>query len=81
MASAARPVTVTVADASVADIDAVAERLRAAGMTIDQVLATVGIITGSVPAEQLAALETIEGVAAVEAPTPIQLPPPDADVQ
>ena len=74
-------VTVTVADDHVARTGAVADRLRAAGMTVDQVLVAVGIITGSVPAARRPEIEALPGVAAVEEETTFRLPPPDADVQ
>jgi cation transporter-like permease len=72
-------ITVTVA----ADVDAelVAEQLRAAGMTVDQVLRAVGVITGTVAAEQRAALADVPGVLAVEPEQAFGLPPPDAEIQ
>ena len=76
-----RDVTVTVADSHLADVDAVARGLELAGMQVEQVLSALGIITGSVDDAQIAALEAVEGVAAVERQTGFQLPPPDADVQ
>jgi hypothetical protein len=62
-------ITVTVHDDQVGDLEAVAERLRGAGMTIDQVFAPLGIITGTVDQEHRSALEKVPGVAAVEAET------------
>jgi precorrin-6B methylase 2 len=76
-----RDVTVTVADSHRTDPDAVARRLELAGMQVEQILTVVGIITGSVAEEQIAALEAVEGVAAIERQTGFQLPPPDAEVQ
>jgi len=72
-------VTVTLSDGP--DAAAVAERLRAAGMTVDQVLGAVGIITGSVAAGRRASLEQLPGVAAVEAEHSFQIAPPDAEIQ
>lgn len=76
-----RLVTVTVDDAHTGEIEAVAERLRGAGMHVDAVLAAIGVITGSVDASPLASIERVEGVAAVQEQTRFQLAPPDADVQ
>ena len=76
-----REVTVTVADSHAGDIEDVAERLREAGMQVDQVLATLGVITGSIEAPRIAVLEQLDGVAAVEEQTGFQIAPPDADVQ
>jgi hypothetical protein len=74
-------VTVTVHDDQLPRIDELADRLRAAGMRIDQVLHPVGVITGSVPSAQRAMIQAMPGVAAVEAETTFQLPPPDAEIQ
>lgn len=76
-----RDVTVTVADSHAGDVDEVAERLRDAGMQVDQVLATLGVITGSVDSAQISVLEALPGVAAIEPQTGFQIAPPDADVQ
>lgn len=60
-------VTISVDDAHVARIQEVAERLRAAGMDVQQVLAPLGVITGSIGTGDLrAALGALDGVAAVE---------------
>ncbi len=74
-------VTVTIADDQGTDIDSTVERLRQAGMTIDQVLGAVGIVTGTVPASERSKIASVPGVAAVEDETSYQLPPPDSDVQ
>ncbi|MDQ3763106.1 MAG: hypothetical protein M3460_16110 [Actinomycetota bacterium] len=82
-----RRITVTVHDDRLPHIDELADRLRAAGMQVDQVLQPVGVITGSVPGprrdiiETLAVIETLPGVVAVEDETAFQIPPPDAEVQ
>lgn len=72
-------ITVTVS----ADVDAevVAEQLRAAGMTVEQVLRVVGVITGTVAAEQRGVLADVPGVLAVEAQQTFRLPPPDSEIQ
>ncbi len=74
-------ITVTIDDDHLARADQVADQLRAAGMTVEQVLGTVGIITGSVDPSQRASLEAVPGVAAVEDEMTFQIPPPDADIQ
>lgn len=74
-------ITVTVGDDHVADVNGVAERLKGAGMNVDQVLDAMGIITGSVPAGRRAAIERLPGVAAVEAEHTFQIAPPDAEIQ
>ncbi len=74
-------ITVTIDDDHVSRANEVADQLRAAGMTVEQVLGTVGIITGSVESAQRASLEAVPGVAAVEEETTFQIAPPDAEIQ
>lgn len=74
-------VAVTVADSHAGDVGEVAGRLRDAGMDVTQVLAAVGVITGSVDASQLGTIAALPGVAAVEPQASFQVAPPDADVQ
>ena len=77
-----RPVTVTVADSHLAQIDDLAQALRDVGLEVDGVLGAIGVITGSLPAEQpLESIESLPGVAAVEEQKTFRLAPPDADVQ
>jgi precorrin-6B methylase 2 len=61
------------------DIEAVAERLRAAGMQVGQVLAEIGIITGSVDAERRSALAAVAGVVAVEIEREVRIAPAQAE--
>lgn len=63
------------------DAAPVAERLRAAGMTVERVLGAGGIVTGSIDAERRAALAAVPGVVAVELDRPVGLAPPDAEIQ
>lgn len=81
MTGEAEPITVSVDDEHLAEIDAVAARLQEAGMQVEQVLPGIGVITGTVPGAQRTALATVAGVAGVEPQRTYRLPPPDADVQ
>jgi hypothetical protein len=74
-------ITVTVTDDQLTNIDELVDRLRAAGMQVDQVLPTVGVITGSVTKSQRTSIERVAGVAAVEDETTFQIAPPDAEIQ
>ena len=74
-------VSVTVDDEHLDVLDVVAQALRARGMAVDQVFDGLGIITGSVPAADRAALTGVDGVASVDEQLSHQLPPPDAPVQ
>ena len=64
-----------------ADVEGVADRLRAAGMSVDRTLESGGIVIGSAPESRIADLEGVEGVAAVEQARGYQLPPPDSPIQ
>jgi hypothetical protein len=74
-------VSVTVGDDLKDSLDGVVESLRARGMQVGQVLASLGIITGEAPADALGALRGVEGVRSVDEEMTYQVAPPDADVQ
>ena len=74
-------VSVTVGDEHRESMDGVVENLRASGMEVEQVLGSLGIVTGSAPDDSLEALRGVEGVASVDAQLGYQLPPPDAPIQ
>ena len=74
-------VIVTVDDAHLARMGAVAQTLREHGLQVDQVLDEVGVISGQLPAGRPLATLQVDGLAAVEEARRIQLPPPDAPVQ
>lgn len=77
----AAEVTISVDDDHVGTLDAVAERLRAVGLSVDELLAEIGIITGRIAESRAGDLETVEGVAHVERSRSYQLPPPESDIQ
>jgi hypothetical protein len=66
-------IIVTVAPGDLSRIDRVAQDLRAAGVTVDQVLSATGIITGSVDASRLPAVGQVRGVASVGPDTDLGL--------
>lgn len=68
-------IVVTVDPAALADIDQLAGRLAGSGMSVDQILSTTGIITGSADPTALAALGGVTGVAAVEPDADFHIPP------
>ena len=74
-------VLVTAADTGPGAVDELAERLAQAGMEVGQVLATIGVVSGSIDDSLLEAIRALPGVQAVEQQRAVQLPPPDADVQ
>jgi hypothetical protein len=73
--------SVLIADEHRTHLRDVLHRLREAGFEVDQVMDTIGTVTGSIDASKVSALSGIDGVAAVERSYDYQLPPPDADIQ
>lgn len=74
-------VIVTVAEDRMGDIETFAQELRGAGLRVNQVLAPLGMISGSIPSAQRPALEVLPGVVAIEEQAAHQIAPPDSDVQ
>lgn len=68
-------IVVTVDPAQLGRIDEVAQSLTQAGMTVDQILSTTGIITGSADHGQTSALGAMPGIASVEPDSDFQIPP------
>ena len=62
-------------------VEGVVDALRSQGLQVTQVLADLGVITGSVDDERQASLWTVPGVASVDTSIGYQLPAPDSDVQ
>jgi hypothetical protein len=61
-------------------VEVMASRLKGQGLKVESVLEAIGVITGEIDSEKLAALERIPGIS-VEPEQTVQLPPPDAPVQ
>ncbi len=74
-------VIITVDDAHLADLGAVAASLRERGLQVEQVLQEIGVITGRLSAGRPLAVLRVDGVTGVEPARRVQLPPPDAPVQ
>lgn len=74
-------ITVTLADTHADRAEETASSLRAAGMQVEQVLGTLGMVTGTVDEDQRAELEALDGVASVSTERVIQLPDPGSDIQ
>jgi hypothetical protein len=74
-------VIVSVDDLHLPDILEVAQALRKAGVKVEQIMDTVGVITGSCNPQTVSNLAQIDGVAAVEEEQGYQLPPPDSEIQ
>jgi len=78
-ANAKHAVIVTVSRArKIRDVE---HDLRTAGLEVDQVLEEIGIVTGTADLDTQAKLKKISGVADVSADYPIDIGPPDSEVQ
>jgi hypothetical protein len=78
-AVAARSVVVTVDDAHMTAIGEVAERLRALGMHVDEVLEATGLICGTTSSRP-SELRTVPGVMSVEDQPNVTIPPPESPI-
>jgi hypothetical protein len=74
-------VSVSVDHAHLPQIEQISQQLQSSGMNVEQTLASIGVINGSIPSEQLDRLYQIEGVQNVEPQQSYQLPPPNSDLQ
>lgn len=74
-------VSISVADAFLDRFADVVKRIEQAGLTVDQQLDTIGVITGSIDSDNIGKLDQVEGIAAVERSRGFQLPPPDRPIQ
>lgn len=74
-------ISVTVDDAHQDQLMEVAAALQAAGMQVEHSLETIGVITGSCEASQIASLSQVAGVASLEPAQEVQLPPTDSPLQ
>jgi hypothetical protein len=74
-------VVISVADDQVDDMSSVVSALQEAGLTVTEVLDSVGVVTGTVDGEALSSLSTVPGVVEVEQSRVFEVPPPDSAVQ
>ena len=74
-------ITVSIDDAHLDRIYEVADRLKDSGMEVEQTMQIVGVVTGSIEAEKMSSLSSIEGVQNVEIEREYQLNPPESDIQ
>ena len=74
-------VTVTLTEPYAERSAEVAEQLATAGMTVERVLPSLAMVTGTIAPERLAGLEAIGGVASVTAEQIYHLPDPDSGIQ
>ena len=63
------------------DAQRTASELRNRGLTVDNVMDEIGIISGAADDAAIASLRQAAGVLDVKESGEVQLPPPDSDVQ
>ncbi|MGH3758895.1 hypothetical protein [Actinophytocola sp.] len=81
MGTVSVPVIVSVADDQLADLPAVVDALRDAGLRLGEVLIAAGVVTGTVDSDRISSLSAVPGVVDVERERTVGLPPPDSPVQ
>ena len=74
-------ICVSIDDAHLPQIQQISEQLQSSGMSVEETLSSIGVITGSIESEQVNNLYQIEGVQNVESQQTYQIAPPDSDVQ
>ena len=74
-------VTIAIADDHLNQVAEVVNHLRAAGLAVQQVMAEIGVVTGTCESSQVAALSHVAGVDSVEGDRTIRLAPPDSPIQ
>ena len=73
--------SVSVSDSHLDRMGDVADAAKRAGMTIEQRLTDLGILTGSIDANKIAHLQHMEGISHVEEEGTVSVPPPYSSIQ
>lgn len=73
--------SVSIEDQHLDRVEEVVKRVKRAGMSVEEVMEGVGIVTGSIEPEKLDSLRGVAGVAHVEASRHFSIAPPESDVQ
>lgn len=74
-------ISISVDDTHLSQIEQVSRQLQSSGMSVEQTLSSIGVISGSISNDRLDGLKKIEGVKNIEPQENYQLAPPDSDVQ
>lgn len=74
-------VNLAVSDDYLDHFSAVVGEAQKVGLHVEQELAELGIVSGSIDIAKLGALDRVTGISAVEEERTFQLPPPDSLVQ
>jgi len=73
--------TISVADDHLKNFSEVVARCRKAGMSVENELKSIGMISGSIDEAALEKLSHVKGVSLVQQEGSFQIAPPDSDVQ
>lgn len=79
--TASETVIVTIRSDQLAQIEDVTEKLQAAGLVIDNVLKTLGQVTGHAKPEAVQVLRNVEQVESVTPQRMMGIAPPDSEIQ
>jgi len=74
-------VVVSVEDVSEERRAALLGGLRAAGLDVDEFMDELGVVSGSIDKNSVAALRGVTGVLGVELDRTVRIPPPSSDTQ
>jgi hypothetical protein len=74
-------VTVAIADSYLSKFGDVLKRTKRAGLDIEQALKDIGVLTGKIDFDKVAALRKVKGIASVETSRSVHIAPPDSPVQ
>jgi hypothetical protein len=74
-------VNISVADDYIDRFSEVVKACKKTGLKVEQQMEQIGVVSGAIDSAKVAALSKVKGVAHVERPRQIQLPPPESDVQ
>ena len=74
-------ISVCLDDAHLHNIEKIAQQLQSAGVSVEQSLAGIGIISGSIDRDRIQSLYQIEGVKQIEQQEVYQIAPPNSAIQ
>jgi hypothetical protein len=73
--------TLSVSDSHMDEIAKVAAAAKRAGMTVEQQLKDIGVLTGVIDEDKIGRLRQVDGISHVEEERTVRIPPPDSPVQ
>ena len=73
--------SLSISDSHMDRIDEVAAAATRAGMTVEQRLPDLGVLTGEIDRDKLVRLRQVDGISDVEEERTVRIPPPDSPVQ